>query len=69
MHQTSYVSRLRDLPGAASYSDYRSLRAKLAWSSNTRKDICCSAAKLAQVPEEGLKSETFSCIKEINKIV
>lgn len=68
MHQKGYITKLKNLSETANYSYYRLLRAKLAWASNTRPDICCSVTKLAQATEEGLENEKFFLINENNKI-
>lgn len=67
--QTSYISKLKEVPKEGNYSAYRSLWAKLAWSANTRPDAYCSAVKIAQVAEEGFKENMLSLTKEMNKIV
>lgn len=50
----------------ATYDEFRSTRAKLAWLCNTRPDISCAVAKLAQV-----KEETYSeaSVKAANKFI
>lgn len=67
MHQKKYLGILREISDNASYSDYKSLRGKLVWSTNTKRDIYCSVAKLAQVTEGTLESENIQQIKEINE--
>jgi hypothetical protein len=39
------ISRLTQLPISASWVQYRSTRAKVAWATNSRPDICCAILK------------------------
>jgi hypothetical protein len=41
------------------------MRAKLAWATNFRPDICCAISMCAQVPEQTF---TRQCVNEVNKI-
>lgn len=69
MHQTSCTAKLTNVSETTNYSDYRLLRDKLAYVSNTLTDIFSSVEKPAQVAEERIKNEKFSCLKDINKFV
>lgn len=50
-HRSSYIEKMKKLENAASFKDYRSLRAKLAWMKYVRPDICLSIAKAALITE------------------
>lgn len=69
VHQFIYVNKLKELPDNASHCDFRSLRAKLAWATNKRPDICCAVAKLTQNTEESYQNSETLQKKEINKVV
>lgn len=60
---------MEKLPFDSSWADFRSLRAKLSWTTNYRPDISCSVAKLAQVTQETYKTETKVYFKNINNII
>nr|AHF58602.1 polyprotein [Chondrus crispus] len=66
MSQRDYVIKLTPLVTHADYSQFRSMRAKLAWLTNTRPDIACAVAKLTQVREGEFNLEA---IKEANSVV
>ena len=51
IYQTSYIRKTEKLISTATYKEYRSLRAKLAWITYTRPDISFSIAQAAQVTE------------------
>ena len=44
-----YHRKLEHLPAAAEFSEFRSMRMKLAWMINTRPDIAIDISQLAQV--------------------
>lgn len=64
-----YIWKLKEISNTSSYLDYRSLRTELSWSSNSRLDISCAVAELAQLSEEPFVSTRGTLIKEIHKIV
>jgi hypothetical protein len=37
--QAAYIDRLQELPHSASFADFRSQRAKMAWICHTRPDL------------------------------
>jgi hypothetical protein len=65
-HQTDYVQNLCILPTDASFSDFRSKRAQLAWITHTRPEICCAVNMAAQVTETKLCEKH---IRDLNKVV
>lgn len=66
--QSQYVDRLKMLK-ASDEKGFKSLRAKLLWTQNSRPDISCAVAKLAQVTDADLKTDPETCIKMANRIV
>ena len=69
VHQTRYTKKLTKFPKDASFKDYRKLRAKLAWLTHTRPDICCAVALSAQLTEPKFNEDTRLHIKSLNAIV
>jgi hypothetical protein len=63
--QVEYLSRRTQLPSSASWVQYRSIKAKLAWATNSRPDICCAISMCAQVTEQAF---TRQSVNEVNKI-
>jgi hypothetical protein len=66
LHQNGYIDRLDILPSSASFSDYRAQRAKVAWITNTRPDICCAVSMSAQVTQSQYQ---ISHLRMLNGIV
>ena len=69
VHQKGYLKKVQKLQKDATFSDYRKMRARLAWLTHTRPDICCAVALSAQVTEERFKKDTGKYVKAINAIV
>ena len=65
--QTRYLRRLEALPTDASLRQFRSMRMRLAWLSNTRPDCLFSIAQLAQVTEDMFNKNPGALIKQMNK--
>lgn len=61
-----YYSKLEPLEVDCFLTEFRSLRARLAWMSHTRLDIICSVALASQVTGKTLSN---AAVKNINKIV
>lgn len=68
-HQISYITKLAPLSYKSRFADFRSLRAQLAWATNTRPDICYTTAVLAQATEEAFDNAKAEYIKRINSVV
>jgi hypothetical protein len=49
MHQRRYISKLKTLDKDATFSQFRSFRAKLSWITQTRPDISCTVAFASQI--------------------
>lgn len=69
VHQKSYISKLKALPKNAQFTHFRSLRAMLSWTTNSRPDISCAMALMAQVTEEKFQSEPAKYIKKTNNVL
>jgi hypothetical protein len=69
MNQRSYVNKLMFLNKKANFSDYRSMRAKLAWTTHTRPDVCCAVAQAAQVTVEVFDKEPEKYCADLNKVL
>ncbi len=69
VHQKRYIQKITELSHDATYADFRSLRAKLAWTNNSRPDISCSVALLTQVTEDVFNTDRSTYVKKINAIV
>ena len=68
-HQRGYMKKVEKLQKEATFSDFRKMRARLAWLTHTRPDICCSVALTAQVTEERFSKDSSKYLKAINAIV
>lgn len=66
LSQTQYIARLRLLPNRTSFPGFRSIRARLAWVTHTRPDICCAVSLLAQTTANTFNS---GCTKSANWII
>ena len=51
------------------FSDFRSLRARLAWATLSRPDIACAVAQSAQVNEDAFNDDPKTHIKRLNAVV
>lgn len=66
LSQFDYARKLQTMDFGSTFQDLRSVRAKLAWLTNTRPDISFAVAKLAQVTEGTFTSDS---VKSANKII
>jgi hypothetical protein len=64
--QPGYIARLRKLAFNATYDEFRSARARLAWVVHSRPDIACPVSLLAQVTPESFSKLS---IVALNKVV
>ena len=64
--QPKQIRRLRLLPSNASFDEFRSARASMAWLQQTRPDICCAISFQASVTESNFSTES---IRAHNKVV
>jgi Reverse transcriptase (RNA-dependent DNA polymerase) len=66
LSQRTYISRLKLLPHNATFTDHRSMRARLAWITHTRPDISCAISQAAQVTESDF---TPNHVKYLNRVI
>ena len=69
VHQSRYIKKLSKIPKNSTFKEYRQLRAKLAWLTHTRPDICCAVALAAQVTEKMFTEDSRKAIKGLNAII
>lgn len=67
LDQVPYVKNLKPLPMDASFAQFASARASLAWLGHTRPDLCCGINKLAQVSEATYGSTAIKFYKRLKK--
>ncbi len=67
--QNHYLRHLEELPTCASLSDFRSMRMKLAWISNSRPDFLFEISQLAQVTESMFLEKPKEQLKHLNRVV
>eukprot|EP00171_Calliarthron_tuberculosum_P022145 IDg22145t1 len=66
-NQKLYITKLEALPLDASFSDFRSMRMRLAWLANTRPDCLFEISQLAQVTSERFHAEKTATLRRLNK--
>jgi hypothetical protein len=69
IHQKRYLSKIKLMAKDGMFSDFRSLRARLAWATLSRPDIACAVAQSAQVNEDTFKDDPKTHIKRLNAVV
>lgn len=69
MNQDAYVSNLTTLPSDATFSNFASVRMKLAWLSHTRPDVLFEVSQLTQVTVDQFKENKTEIIRRTNRAV
>jgi hypothetical protein len=69
VHQKRYLEMIAMMKKKGSFSEFRSLRAHLAWATLSRRDISCAVAQSAQVNEDLVKTGFESHVKKLNRFV
>jgi hypothetical protein len=69
IHQKQFISKIKSMAKDGLFSDFRSLRARLAWATLSRSDIACAVAQSAQVNEDAFKDNFKTHIKRLNAVV
>lgn len=64
LYQTSFFAKLIEAPEEGREWHYRSWRGIFACFASTKPNICCSVAKIAQVPEENFEEPKLSITKK-----
>lgn len=67
--QEHYLEKMEKLSESSDYSDFRSIRMKLAWLSNSRPDCLFEISQMAQVTDKIYKEKRASIIKRINRTI
>lgn len=65
LSQAHYICKLQMVLPGASFDEYRSLRAKLMWTSHTRPDIACAVAMASQTTRETFSEESVLFLNRI----
>ena len=66
-HQNFYMQKLEVLPLGSTFTDFRSMRMRLAWLANTRPDCLFEISQLAQVTEDRFTREGATVLRRLNK--
>eukprot|EP00737_Agarophyton_chilense_P000247 gb/GEZJ01000282.1/.p1 GENE.gb/GEZJ01000282.1/~~gb/GEZJ01000282.1/.p1 ORF type:complete len:768 (+),score=79.54 gb/GEZJ01000282.1/:1785-4088(+) len=67
--QHNYMRNLEHLGQDGSFSQFRSMRMKLAWLANTRPDCLFEISQLAQITEDRYLSSPREAVKRLNRAV
>lgn len=65
--QSNYMHKLEELRHDATFTDFRSMRMKLAWLSHTRPDCLFIISQLAQITESNFINTPSTFINQLNK--
>ena len=69
LDQLFYHQKLETLQTTATFSEFRSMRMKLAWLAHTRPDLCVDISQLAQITESVYNDGPKSAVKRLNKSI
>ena len=69
MDQTVYVKRLEELDPSSNFSDFRSVRMRLAWLANTCPDLLIEIYQLAQITLERFNEGSAAHWKRLNSAI
>jgi hypothetical protein len=67
--QKSFIKTLVRLAPSATYEDYRSLRARVAWATQSRPDIACAVGMAAQITKDKFDIDPAHHRRSLNKII
>ena len=67
--QLFYMKKLEEIDLSSSYSDFRSMRMKLAWLSNTRPDLQFEISQLAQVTSSQFDADAHAHVNRLNEAI
>eukprot|EP00171_Calliarthron_tuberculosum_P008498 IDg8498t1 len=67
LSMNDYIKKLELLPVPCEFNQIRSVRAKLAWTTNCRPDVSCAVAQSTQITMDSFKKIEDS--KRLNKII
>jgi hypothetical protein len=63
LSQRSYIRRIYLMPANLTFSDHRSVRAKIQRITHTRPDVACAISQAAQVTESNFNKEHVVALK------
>ena len=69
INQREYLRQLEELQSNATFSEFRSMRMKLAWLSHSRPDCLLEISHLAQVTDKQFSSSKVPVVRCLNKAV
>lgn len=64
LHQKSYIERLKTLPNTATYTEFRSTRARLTWIQYTRPEISAVVNFLSQITEKSFGKDKIKMLND-----
>lgn len=67
LSQKQYIERMQYLKEDLSFSEFRSLLAKLMWTTQTRPDVSCAASFASQVTEDNFDKNSIKLINQTVK--
>eukprot|EP00171_Calliarthron_tuberculosum_P003448 IDg3448t1 len=68
-NQKQYLKKLGALPLDSSFSDFRSMRMRLAWIGNARPDCLLEISQLSQVTEKRFSIENIPTLRLLKKAI
>ena len=69
INQDLYLSPIEQIPSDAEYSEFVSMRMKLAWLESTRPEIVFEILQTAQVARSMYRKDTTKHCKRLNKAI
>lgn len=66
MNQTPYLKKLKNLETTCNFREFRPMRIKLAWLTNTRPDLQLEISQVAQVTVEIPTKDVATNVKRLN---
>jgi hypothetical protein len=67
--QDGYIKRLKFLSNGCTFSDFRSMRARLSWTTHTRPDIACSVSMAAQATDITFEENHVKALNDVIKFL
>ena len=67
--QTFYLRQLEELDAAAKFTEFRSMRMKVAWLANTRPDLQFEISQMTQVAMDRFSEDAATLIKRFNVVI
>lgn len=67
LSEQMYIKKLQFSDGNATFSHFRSLRAKIMWPTHTRHDVSCAASFASQITEKTFGKEAIKILNDTVK--